>query len=45
MVNNGFDELSDLDLVPVVRDDAYAQVTTPEALSLSTLGPAFRLYR
>ena len=28
MVHGGFDELSDLDLVPVVRDDAYAQVTT-----------------
>jgi hypothetical protein len=28
MVHGGFDELSDLDLVPVVRDAAYAQVTT-----------------
>jgi hypothetical protein len=28
IVHGGFDELSDLDLVPVVRDDAYAQMTT-----------------
>ena len=27
MVHGGFDELSDLDLVPVVREDAYAHVT------------------
>jgi hypothetical protein len=28
MVHGGFDELSDLDLVPVVREGAYAQVMT-----------------
>jgi hypothetical protein len=28
MVHGGFDELSDLDLIPVVRDDVYVQVAT-----------------
>jgi hypothetical protein len=46
IVHGGFDEHSDIDLVPVVRDDAYAQVmATRRETAAKFRRPSFRLYR